>query len=657
MRPAATTPVLSWAGIRILLFGALIAAGFLVLWIKLYIEQIETAETYMGRVVRQSVRRIRIPARRGKIYSSDRKLLAGNSAECNLLFYPEEMREAGRRSRTVSYIYRAAEVIARAIGRSNPLTETAIERHLNTRPGLPLTVFRNLTPQELARALESSRKLRGVDFIADESRTYPEGRLAAHLIGSTRLESPQQASDRKEFFYYVPDPIGREGLERAFDRIPDGGEDPAAPLGLRGRPGYSLVQVDHLGFIRQSLIEKIEPRHGNNLILTLDSRAQQIAESLIDGERAALVLLDASNGDVLAAASSPGYDLGRFTPVLTPGYYRSLLDNPDRPLINRALFEIYPPGSILKPLVALAFLNSGVDPAEKTNCDGGTPIGNASIRCASWRYGGHGPLDMVGALAHSCNDYMVEHALKIGFEPIAAMLDSAGIGRKTGIELPESRGIAPSDRYKRRVYGYGWNRFDTGLLSIGQGIISITPLQAAVFTAALANGGTVWRPHLGLRVVDAYGNPLYERVPEATGHLESTPEALETVRRGMFEVVNTPTGSGREAAVPGLEIYGKTGSAEIGTGVRGNLRLITWFIAFTSWKGRTYALALMVEGGRSGGRTCAPLAAEFFRRYLLGNSNSSSENHLNSSSSGVSLYTGELLTMSQVKRKPGKFRP
>ena len=125
----------------------------------------------------------------------------------------------------------------------------------------------------------------------------------------------------------------------------------------------------------------------------------------------------------------------------------------------------------------------------------------------------------------------------------------------------------------------------------------------------------------------------------------------------MFEVVNTPTGSGREAAVPGLEIYGKTGSAEIGTGVRGNLRLITWFIAFTSWKGRTYALALMVEGGRSGGRTCAPLAAEFFRRYLLGNSNSSSENHLNSSSSGVSLYTGELLTMSQVKRKPGKFRP
>lgn len=352
------------------------------------------------------------------------------------------MREAGRRSRTVSYIYRAAEVIARAIGRPNPLTETAIERHLNTRPGLPLTVFRNLTPQELARALESSRKLRGVDFIADESRTYPEGRLAAHLIGSTRLESPQQASDRKEFFYYVPDPIGREGLERAFDRIPDGGEDPAAPLGLRGRPGYSLVQVDHLGFIRQSLIEKIEPRHGNNLILTLDSRAQQIAESLIDGERAALVLLDASNGDVLAAASSPGYDLGRFTPVLTPGYYRSLLDNPDRPLINRALFEIYPPGSILKPLVALAFLNSGVDPAEKTNCDGGTPIGNASIRCASWRYGGHGPLDMVGALAHSCNDYMVEHALKIGFEPIAAMLDSAGIGRKPGLNC-RNRAASP----------------------------------------------------------------------------------------------------------------------------------------------------------------------------------------------------------------------
>ncbi len=626
MRPASSgLPILSWAGVRILLIGAIVLAGFLAIWIKLYVEQIETSEKYMGRVVRQSVRRIRIPARRGKIYSSDLKLLAGNSAECNLLFYPEEMREAGKRSRTVSYIFRAAEVIARAIDRPNPLTEAGIARHLNTRPGLPLVAFRSLTPEELARALESSRKLRGVDFVADESRTYPEGKLAAHLIGSTRLESPQQAADRKEFFYYVPDPVGREGLERAFDRLPGSGDNPETPLGLRGTPGYSLVQVDHLGFIRQNLIEKIEPRHGNNLILTLDSRAQKIAESVIAGQRAALVLLDAANGDVLAAASSPAYDLGRFTPILTPDYYRSLLNDPGRPLINRAFYEIYTPGSILKPLVALAFLNAGVDPKEKINCDGRTEVGNTTIRCASWRSGGHGPLDLVGALTHSCNDYMVEHALATGFEPIAAVLESAGIGRKTGIELPESRGIAPGDQYKRRVYGAGWNRYDTGLLSIGQGIISLTPLQAALYTAALANGGTVWRPHLGLRVADSYGNPLYERKPEAVGRLETSPEALDIVRRGMFEVVNTPNGSGREAAVKGLKIYGKTGSAEIGTGTRGNLRLITWFIAFTTFRGQTYALALMVEEGRSGGRTCAPLAAEFFYRYLEEKSETAAE--------------------------------
>ena len=599
---------------RILIFGALIVCGFGLILARLYLEQVCSGEEYREEISRQSVRRIRIPSRRGKIFSSDYKLLAGNSSECNLLFYPEEMREGGRRSKTIQYIFDAATAVTEAAGRPMTLTKKDIERHLNYRPGLPLVVLRRLAPDELARALESARQFRGIDIETDQTRIYPEGTLASQLIGYAQSENPKQARDRGDFFYYVPDLAGRSGLELAFDRLPESGESADAPLGLRGLPGYSLVLVDHLGYIRQNLIEKIEPRHGNNLVLTIDSRAQELAEQMLRGVRGAFVLLDAANGDVLAAASAPGYDLGEFTPFIRADYYRELMKNPDRPMINRVLWA-YTPGSILKPLVALAFLNNGISPDDRTLCDGASEIGNARIRCAAWRSGGHGSLDLCGALAHSCNDYMIEHSQVVGFEPILEVLESAGIGRKTGLEIAERSGVKPDSDYKKRLYGSAWNRYDTALLSMGQGIITVTPIQAAVFTAALANGGTVWKPHLVRAVVDGAGNSLRERQPEVVSRLKTSPEALKVVQKGMHDVVNTYDGSGREARVPGLEIHGKTGSAEVGS--RDDMHLITWFIFFVTYDNRTYAGCVMVEEGRSGGRSCAPLAAEFLRRYLL----------------------------------------
>ncbi len=625
-RPARSAKSLSIAEfipeekLRIVLIGLGILSGFLLILGKLYLEQIQSGEEHRERISRQSIRRIRIPARRGKIFTSDLKLLADNSAECNLLFYPEEMRQR-RRSDTIQTILKSAETMAEAIGRPNPLNATRVERHLNTRPGLPLTVFKQLTPVEAARALETARTMRGVDIEPDESRSYPAGSFAAHLIGYTGIDSPQEAADREKFSYYIPDRIGRDGIERAFDRLPGTGED--APLGLRGLPGYSLVQVDHLGFIRQTIIDKIEPLHGNNVILTIDSRAQEIAESLLVGKRAAFVLLDATNGDVLASASSPTFDLSKFAPYIPADYYGKLRNDQNRPLYDRALLGNYTPGSILKPLVALAFLNAGIDPREKIDCTGAVEIGNTSVRCAAWRSGGHGSVDLVTALEHSCNAYMIEHALKVGLAPIAEVLASAGIGRTTGLELAETRGVFPTDAAKRRRTGTRWNRYDTALLSIGQGIVTLSPLQAAVFTAALANGGTIYQPHLVRKVVDSYGNPLYERRPQARGELATKPEYLEIVRQGMFEVVNSPYGSGREAKVSGLTLYGKTGSAEVGP--VSDRRLTTWFICFTTFRGRTYAAATMVEEGRSGGKSCAPLAAEFFYRYLLSDGSGTGE--------------------------------
>lgn len=601
--------------LRLLIFGGIILLAFLVMIVKLGYIQTRAADTSMEAISRQSLRRIRIPATRGKIYTRDLTLLAGSSSSSNLVIYPQEVLVKGSQEKTVNAISDAAESISQVLQRTNPLTKEEIVRHLNVQPGLPIVLFRQLSGQEIARALERSRYMKGIGIESDESRTYPEGKFAAHIIGYTRLQDPQSASDRRDFFYYLPDRIGVEGIERAFDLLPGSDEDDESrPPGLRGLPGYSLVQVDHLGFIQNKLISKIEPRHGNNVILTLDSRAQRIAESLIAGKRAAIVLLDAANGDVIASASSPSYDLSAgFSPFIRADSYQKLLNDPERPLYNRAMLGNYTPGSILKPLVALAFLNAGISPSEIVHCDGYTQIGNARIRCAA--HSGHGPMDLEGGLSRSCNDYMIENALKIGLDPIAEVLRSAGIGRRTGIELPELVGIFPSDAEKRKRQKMHWNSYDTALLSIGQGMITLTPLQGALYAAALANGGTVWKPHVVYRVVDSNRNPLYEREIESVGELKAGRPALDAVRRGMFQVVNSPHGSGREAKVEGLDLYGKTGSAEVGP--PSSRILTTWFLAFVSWHGRSYSCCIMVEEGTSGGRSCAPLAAELFRRYLL----------------------------------------
>ena len=184
----------------------------------------------------------------------------------------------------------------------------------------------------------------------------------------------------------------------------------------------------------------------------------------------------------------------------------------------------------------------------------------------------------------------------------------------TGIELPEASGIFPSSDEKRKRYRFNWNSYDTGLLSIGQGIITVTPLQAAVWTAALANGGKILQPHLAQRVVDSLGNTLYERRTKVIAELPVTPESLEIVKKGMFEVVHDAMGSGREARLENLKIYGKTGSAEVGS--RQNRSHITWFICFFTHEERTYAMAVMVEDGRSGGKTCAPIAKRFILTFF-----------------------------------------
>ena len=338
--------------------------------------------------------------------------------------------------------------------------------------------------------------------------------------------------------------------------------------------------------------------------------AQKLGEELMQNRRGALVLLDADTGEVLALVSSPHMDLGKISPVWSKEYYQQLLEDPGIPMFDRATRGSYMPGSIIKPLVALAALARGVDPESKVKCNGRSIVNGKQISCAN-RYG-HGELNMLQALERSCNDYFIEVGLAIGAEYLADFYGIGGIGEATGLETGGTVGLNPI-----RWIGdssYRWSDHETALISIGQGKVQISPLQAARYTAAIANGGKLMKLYLLKEVYDEEGKLLFRNKPQVIRQWDVSPEALTLVQNGMYNVVNAPQGSGRSGRSSELTIYGKTGTAEVD--IRNERIKNTWFTSFVTYKGKRYALTVLVEEGRSGGRDCAPVAKEFYERYL-----------------------------------------
>ncbi len=613
------------ARIRIFILAGLLFCCYSAILIQLWRVQIRSGEKNFNTVARQYVRNIRIPPVRGNIISADGVLLAGNQVSYELVFHLAEMRKPGPSRRTVDHVMKQAEKIAEWIGRKNRLTEEDVRTQMHRYPGLPLTVFSDLNPKEMGKAFEMSSMIPGMEIAANPVRTYPEGKTAGQLLGYVGRDDPQSAEDRNGYYYYIPDTVGRTGLEAKFDEWnfdekknpPIQFSDETAPPEiqekrtlLRGLPGKKLVIVDSSGFVRETLEEPLPPENGKDIVLTLNCRAQKIAEKLLDGLTGAIVVLNAENGDVLAMASSPSYDPSIFVPRISSADYKALTGNPAKPLINRAVREAYSPGSVIKPLVGLTWLVNGGSPEATVLCDGRTEIGASAIRC--WIGApGHGEIDLVHGIVQSCNDYFIERGIALGVDKLESVFRSAGIGRKTGFELLESAGRLPSRKTKSR-----WNVFDTGLISIGQGEVLVTPLQAACYAAAIANGGTLWRPHI-LKYVTQNNQVIYRIPPQKNGTLAGTPEMLAVLREGMRQAVTDPSGSAKRAKTPMLELSGKTGTAEVGSGDKKYKN--TWFLGFgkAEQTGKTYAIAVLVEHGVSGGKTCAPIAASFFENFLM----------------------------------------
>ena len=350
------------------------------------------------------------------------------------------------------------------------------------------------------------------------------------------------------------------------------------------------------------------------MTLALDARIQRAAEHVLEGRRGAVVVVDPRCGDVLALASAPGYDPNAFIPSISRADWAAL-QGPDKPLLNRATMGEYAPGSTFKPVTLLAGMKSGkVRPDTRYYCPGVFELGNARFRC--WQTWGHGSIDLPLAVRYSCNVYLFHAGLACGAEAIQQMARDCGFGARTGAEVDAERpGLVPDAVWKRMARREGWRDGDTCNMSIGQGAVLVTPLQLAMYTAALANGGTLWKPRVVLERRDADGNVVRTPVQKAAAPGPRVArDQLDAVRRGMRDVVNAPDGSGRRAKIQGFTLAAKTGTAEYGA--KGSGRKMTWMIVFGPYEAPRYAAAFLVEDGDSGGSTVSPLVRRFFEDVL-----------------------------------------
>jgi penicillin-binding protein 2 len=602
--------------LRLYIVMGVMVLAFLVLGASLWRLQVARGSQFESRIEIQSLRRVRLPGIRGKIYDRNGLCLADNRPTYSVALFLEELRRPGPWARTIDQAEEVIRDVSDLTGLTASTDRDDVWNHIRLRLPLPLVLWRDTNTEAMARLVEQGMHIPGVDIYTQATRSYPYSPYTSHVLGHVGRSDPAKMQEEEErYSYYLPDMSGRAGIEKLFDPF------------LSGEAGGALVQIDVSGY-RHGEVARRAPKHGGDLRLTIDMEIQLLAHQALTGFSGAAVVLDPNNGDVLAMVSSPGYDANRFVPYITSKDWALLRDDPEKPLINRAVAGTYPPGSTFKPLVGLAAAVH--DPAavhQVYDCPGAFRVGRRIFR--DWNPAGHGELDLQGALRRSANVYFFKTALACGWKPIIDQARAAGLGSATGVEVDFERpGLVPDADWKRATGRGGWSDGDTCNLSIGQGYLTVTPLQLAMMTATIANGGWLYRP----RLVQAHRLPGTETYADApvrrVGKMIWSSDALHAVREGMHDVIMDEDGTGKRARVENLDFAGKTGTAEYGPKEEGGKH--TWMIAFAPFDNPHYAVAILIEDGVSGGSTVGPrmkILMEGLRKKLERDGRTGKEQH------------------------------
>lgn len=531
-----------------------------------------------------------IPPRRGWIVDRAGQPIAINRSDFRIDLIPDRLKEPDR---IIAELTRLLDLPPDEVER--------IREELKRAAGYqPVPVAENLPFEKYAAVTIRQPELPGVAPLRSFSRFYPDGAAVAHLVGyvGTPNKTEYEKEGKAPLLITPGFKIGKEGVEKTME------------MRLRGQPGAERVEVTAGGKLVRNLTT-LQDKSGGALPLTIDSGLQTFAARRLGEESGSVVVLDCWTGDILALASMPAYDPNSFTDGISRNEWKMLSEDERKPLLNKALNGLYPPGSTFKPMVAMALLQAGIDPKARVNCPGGFQLGNRFFRCL----GRHGPMTMHTAIARSCNTYFYAMGRRAGIDIISAMGKRLGFGEKFDIPVvSQNYGTMPSAPWKKARYERSaklverpdWTESDTLNTSIGQGFVIVNPLQLAVMSGRIASGR------------DIHPNLIQRKRPPAAA-LPFPKEHFDTVRAGMWEVVNGAGTAGRsKLELPGIEMGGKTGTAQVRRitgGQRGQSGAWKYrdhglFVCFAPTANPRYACSVVIEHGMGGSRAAAPVAKD-----------------------------------------------
>lgn len=590
---------------RFLFISLAVIAIFLLLVLRLWYLQIISTERYRQLSEKNRIRYIPVSAPRGPVYDRDGVLLIDNRPAFGISVLRQEVDDKDQLLERLAYY----------LGVEKEVLQKRWESGSRFPRYRPFPLAEDVSRDILEKIQENSIDLPGVLTEVRPLRSYPHGELAAHLFGYLG-EITQSELQSKDFSdnYRSGDFVGKRGLEKLFEGY------------LRGVEGERRVEVDVKGR-ELRILETQEPRSGNKVYLTLKQTLQREAELAFGEEAGAAVVLDVRTGEVLALVSLPSFNPDIFARGISGQEWIDLLQNSRHPLQDKAIQGQYPPGSTFKIVTALAALKAGVASAATTiDCQGALPLGNRDFRC--WKKGGHGRVDLKRAIKESCDVWFYKVSLDLGIDRIAEMARSLGLGIPLGFALEgEKNGLIPDRQWKKRVYGSRWYDGETVIAAIGQGYVLTTPLQLAVMTATVANGGTVFRPQVVSRVEDLDGHVLEQMVPEIINEAMLSPGDLQVVRKGLEAVANEPGGTAYASRLDQIRIAGKTGTSQVvklrdkddktpKTEIAYRFRDHALFVGYAPADAPQIAVAVVVEHGGGGGKMAAPVAKKIFASYF-----------------------------------------
>ena len=607
--------------VAILLGLALVLFGIILF--RLWYLQILSGEEFVAQANDNRLRSVKVVAPRGPIQDRHGAVIvenrAGLAVGIRLMDVPAGELEAT--TKQLAGVLRMREArIRRKLESRTGVTFAQLDKQSGS-AGIDLVIVKEDVDRKIVSyLLEHKQSFPGVEIRKAYLRDYPEGTLAAHLLGSTGEVSSEQLKEQRFKGYDAGDVIGQGGVEWSYDRW------------LRGRDGVAKVEVDAMGRpkSRTAAPGGRLPQPGNTLVTTIDAKVQAKTEDALrysislahstgsyGANGAAAVVLDAKNGEVLSMASYPTYDPDVFVGGISQKDYKALTNRyANYPLLNRTIQSAKAPGSTFKVVTATAGLEEGViDPGTGFFCNGGyvVPIDTAKTVYGCWSKDGHGTLSLVGALTQSCDVYFYNVGYRFYGRQGTELSDWAGrlgMGKTTGIDIPgEVAGRVPTWKWRQSHFKSEidklWTPGHSLLLAIGQGDLEATPLQLAVTYAAIANGGTIVKPHLGLKVVDAQGKVVRDLDPGNAGKVDISQHTLDVVRRGLREAASAPTGTSAAvfAGYP-VAVAGKTGTAEVWDGSR--MVDYAWYASYAPADDPKYVTVVMVEKGGHGGTVAAP---------------------------------------------------